>query len=137
MGILDRFKKSSKTAAPAAAKTAVQPVAKATVTAKKNAVKKPVQIALPPTGYTAILVRPLVTEKSTSGGTYNFRVAKSASKNEIAKAFKARYGKMPRKVNVINVLGKTKFRGRTAGKRINWKKAVIYLTKGETVDISK
>lgn len=82
-----------------------------------------------------VLLQPLITEKATLTGTYLFKVAPQASKNEIRKEFKAKYGKDPRKVNVLNVMGKVKMRGRIVGKRSDWKKAVIYLAKGETVDV--
>ncbi|EKD79252.1 MAG: hypothetical protein ACD_41C00126G0021 [uncultured bacterium] len=82
-----------------------------------------------------VLIQPLVTEKATATGTYLFRVAPLATKSEIRKAFQAKYGKTPRKVNVVNVMGKVKMRGRVVGKRSNWKKAVVYLAKGETVDL--
>ncbi len=84
-----------------------------------------------------VLVQPLLTEKATVMGAYLFKVNPSATKNEIRKAFQAKYGKLPRKVNVVNVMGKTKMRGRVVGKRSNWKKAMIYLTKGETVDLNQ
>ncbi|EKD76571.1 MAG: 50S ribosomal protein L23 [uncultured bacterium] len=141
MGLLDRFKKSSKNDTVAVTKPSIKstakPVAKTVVPKEIIATKTQAQTAVSATDYTAVLIRPIVTEKSTATGTYNFKVAKAASKNEIAKAFKIRYGKKPRRVNIVNVLGKTKFRGRTAGKRADWKKAVIYLNKGETVDTSK
>ena len=88
-------------------------------------------------GAKQVLVQPLLTEKATVMGAYLFKVNPSATKSEIRKAFQTKYGKLPRKVNVVNVMGKTKMRGRVAGKRSNWKKAMIYLTKGETVDLNQ
>ncbi|MDP3970405.1 MAG: 50S ribosomal protein L23 [bacterium] len=82
-----------------------------------------------------ILLQPIVTEKSTMTGTYTFKVKYDTSRNEVKKAFSAMYGKTPRKVNVMNVRGKKVTFGRIEGKRANWKKAVVYLKKGETVDI--
>lgn len=87
------------------------------------------------TVHQVVLVRPVVTEKSTVNGTYVFEVAKGATKNEVKKAFQKKYSKQPRKVNIVNVMGKTKTRGRVVGKQSNWKKAVIYLNAGETVDL--
>lgn len=84
-----------------------------------------------------VLVQPLLTEKATVMGAYLFKVNPTATKSEIRKAFQTKYGKLPRKVNVVNVMGKTKMRGRVVGKRSNWKKAMIYLTKGETVDLNQ
>ncbi len=83
----------------------------------------------------SVLIQPLITEKATAAGIYLFKVVPTASKSEIRKEFRAKYGKDPRKVNVLNVMGKTKMRGRIVGKRSNWKKAMIYLAKGETVDL--
>lgn len=149
MGLFDRFKKSNKaattmaapTAAKAVAVTTAKPAARAAVANAKSQVKASTVAAANTAAVVEnvanVLVNPVVTEKSTKMGAYFFQVTKSASKNEIAKAFKARFGKTPRKVNIVNVLGKTKFRGRTAGKRADWKKAIVYLNKGETVDTSK
>lgn len=82
-----------------------------------------------------VLLRPLVTEKATVTGTYCFKVSSQANKQEIAKEFKAIYGKTPRKVNVLNRIGKTVKRGRVTGKQADVKKAIVYLKKGETVDV--
>ncbi len=82
-----------------------------------------------------ILLQPIITEKSTMSGTYQFMVATDTNKNEVAKAFSAVYEKTPRKVNIVNVKGKSMRTGVIRGKRKNWKKAVIYLNKGETIDL--
>lgn len=84
-----------------------------------------------------ILLRPLVSEKAshqqTLANQYFFEVAKDANKIEVAKAVKAVYGIKPIKVNVIRVEGKSSRRGRTIGKRKDWKKAVVTLPKGKTI----
>ncbi len=82
-----------------------------------------------------LLLKPLVTEKATVNGTYCFKVAPDANKQEIAKEFKLIYGKTPRKVNVLNRMGKTVQRGRVSGKQADTKKAIIYLNKSETIDV--
>ena len=82
-----------------------------------------------------LLLKPLVTEKATVTGTYCFKVAPQANKQEIAKEFKMIYGKTPRKVNILNRMGKTVQRGRTSGQQANLKKAIVYLKKGETIDV--
>lgn len=82
-----------------------------------------------------LLLKPLVTEKATVTGTYCFKVASQANKQEIAKEFKMIYGKTPRQVNVLNRIGKTVRRGRTSGKQANTKKAIVYLKPGETIDV--
>jgi large subunit ribosomal protein L23 len=85
-----------------------------------------------------VLVKPLVTEKGSILGAeskYTFMVANEANKIEIAKAIEDTYGVKPTKVNVINIEGKTKNRGRIAGKRKDWKKAIVTLPKGKTIKI--
>lgn len=123
MGIFGRKKTdAATTTAPVEEVKAVKPVA------TKSAVEK---VAV----NDVVLLQALVTEKATVTGTYMFKVKKSSTKSEVLKAFKAKYGKTPRKVNVLNVMGKTKLRGRQVGKRSDWKKAIVYLNKGETVDL--
>ncbi len=128
MGIFGRKKTdTAKPTAPAEEVKAVKPVS-----SKKSAVQSATQsVAV----NDVVLLQALVTEKATVTGTYMFKVKKSSTKSEVLKAFKAKYGKTPRKVNVLNVMGKTKLRGRQVGKRSDWKKAIVYLNKGETVDL--
>lgn len=83
-----------------------------------------------------LLVRPLVTEKATimaADSKYSFVVAKEANKIEVAKAVKAVYGVNPVDVNIINMKGKRVTRGRIRGQRKDWKKAIVTLSKGETI----
>jgi len=84
-----------------------------------------------------ILARPLISEKASHQQTLNnqyfFIVAKNANKIEIAKAVKSAYGVTPLSVNVIRMEGKTSRRGRTIGKRKDWKKAIVTLPKGKTI----
>ena len=85
-----------------------------------------------------VLVSPLITEKATTlveGNKYAFIVAKGANKIEIAKAVKAVYGVTPKQVNVINVSGKQVARGRVKGQRSDWRKAIVTLAKGESIQI--
>jgi large subunit ribosomal protein L23 len=85
-----------------------------------------------------ILVKPLITEKAThlsSANKYIFVVARAANKIEVAKAIKAAYGFTPLKINLINVIGKKVSRGRIAGQRSDWRKAIVTLKKGEVIKI--
>jgi large subunit ribosomal protein L23 len=85
-----------------------------------------------------VLVRPLATEKSTalvSQGKYFFEVSVDANKLEVAKSISEVYGVTPKSVNILNVEGKTVRRGRIKGKRKDWKKAVVTLKAGETINI--
>ncbi len=84
-----------------------------------------------------ILIRPLVTERTTqlmAEGKYVFVVAKTANKIEIAKAVESVFNVHVQKVNTVNVLGKTKRLGRTSGKRPDYKKAIVKLAAGESIE---
>ena len=84
-----------------------------------------------------ILVRPLITERTTqlmAEGKYVFVVAKSANKIEIAKAVSEIFKVKVAKVNTVNVIGKKKRMGRTQGKRPDYKKAIVKLAPGETIE---
>jgi len=85
-----------------------------------------------------LLVKPLITEKATNLGAENkyvFVVNREANKIEVAKAIEATYGVKPTSVNLINVSGKKVTRGRISGRRKNWKKAIVTLSKGQTIKI--
>lgn len=85
-----------------------------------------------------ILIVPLVTEKSSiieQFNKYAFIVNASTNKVEIIKAFVTRYGIMPEKVNISNYYGKYKRYGRNWGKTKDWKKAIISLPKGKSINI--
>ncbi len=85
-----------------------------------------------------ILIKPLVSEKAAEAGKLNqyiFIVNKNANKPEIKKAVEAVYGIKPIKVNIINTLGKKVRLGRVYGKRKDWKKAIITLPKGKSIQI--
>jgi len=85
-----------------------------------------------------ILVRPLVTEKSAhlvSENKYIFVVSDKANKITVAKAIEDIFKVKPIKVNILSVNGKIKQRGKIVGKRKDWKKAVVTLAKGQTIDV--
>ena len=84
-----------------------------------------------------IIVRPLITERTTplmAEGKYVFVVAKAANKIEIAKAVSEIFKVKVAKVNTVNVIGKKKRMGRTQGKRPDYKKAIVKLAPGETIE---
>ena len=87
----------------------------------------------------AVLRAPVVTEKSTLISEHNqitFRVAMDATKPEIFQAVEGMFSVKVKKVNTLRVKGKTKrFRG-IAGKRADWKKAVVTLEEGHSVDVA-
>jgi len=85
------------------------------------------------------IVSPVITEKATLLSEQNkvvFRVARDATKPEIADAVESLFKVTVVKVNTINVKGKTKrFRGR-AGRRSDVKKAIVTLAPGQSIDIT-
>lgn len=85
-----------------------------------------------------ILVRPLVSEKSAvmeSRGIYTFVVARTATKNSVRQAVHDLYGIRPIDVRIVNVQGKMSRAARTMGKRSDWKKAMVTLPKGNTIQV--
>lgn len=90
-----------------------------------------------------ILIRPLITEKMTNItaalGKYGFLVNTKANKIEIAKAVEKKFNVHVTDVKTINHPGKakTQFRksGRFSGKTPKYKKAVITLKQGETIEL--
>ena len=77
-----------------------------------------------------IIIAPVITEKSMSGiadKKYTFKVAKDASKYEIADAVKELFKVDVAKVNTINVRGQKRRMGRYEGYTASWKKAVVTL----------
>lgn len=86
-----------------------------------------------------VLVRPLVTEKTTSQLTgpndYAFEVVPSANKIQIKEAIERVYGVHVVDVRTMIVRGKLKRTGRHVGKRSNWKKAYVRLAEGETLNL--
>ena len=86
-----------------------------------------------------LLLKPVVTEKSTLGVENNqvtFKVALNATKPDIKEAVETIFGVKVNAVNTLRQQGKVKrFRGVT-GKRPDYKKAIVTLAEGETIDIT-
>jgi len=86
-----------------------------------------------------ILVRPLITEKTTThlGGeqTYAFEVSLVANKLQIKKAIERFYGVSVAQVRTTIVRGKIKRWGRHWSKRGNWKKAYVKLAEGSSLNL--
>lgn len=86
-----------------------------------------------------ILIRPIVTEKSTQQlsreNEYAFEVGLGANKIQIKDAVEAYYGVKVDDVRTLIVRGKVKRHGRQFGKRRNWKKAYVSLASGQNLNI--
>ncbi|TVQ91740.1 MAG: 50S ribosomal protein L23 [Deltaproteobacteria bacterium] len=86
-----------------------------------------------------ILVRPIVTEKTTvhlgNDNTYAFEVNLKANKNQVKHAIEQYYGVSVADVRTLVMRGKVKRFGRHHSKRSNWKKAYVTLADGESINI--
>ena len=86
-----------------------------------------------------IIRRPLITERASmlqeKSGKYVFEVLKDANKIEIKKAAETVFNVKVLKVNVISMRGKVKRLGRFQGRRADWKKAIVTLAEGQTIDL--
>lgn len=82
--------------------------------------------------YYDVILKPVITEKSMAGMSekkYTFLVHPEANKAMIRDAVEKMFeGTKVRKVNTMNILGKTKRRGMTVGKTAKTKKAIVWLT---------
>jgi len=84
-----------------------------------------------------VLRRPLITEKSTllkEQDRYAFEVNKKANKHQIKAAVEAAFKVKVIKVNVITVPGKMRRMGRRQIMTPAWKKAVVTLESGQTIE---
>lgn len=85
------------------------------------------------------ILSPLVTEKATALSEQNqfvFRVSLEATKPEIKASVEALFGVKVLDVNTLVVKGKTKrFKGRP-GQRSDWKKAMVKLAEGQSIDLT-
>jgi large subunit ribosomal protein L23 len=87
-----------------------------------------------------IIRRPIVTEKSTrlldTENKYAFRVDPRANKMEIKEAVESLFNVKVVDVTTMNVRGKPKQRRfREGGKRANWKKAIVQLRQGDSIEL--
>jgi len=87
----------------------------------------------------SVIKRPVVTEKSTIAreeeNKYLFEVDRGATKIEIRNAVEKIFKVKVVDVRTINVSGKKKRMGRIIGRRRNWKKAVITLAPGNSIEV--
>ncbi|HOJ04318.1 MAG TPA: 50S ribosomal protein L23 [Bacteroidota bacterium] len=90
----------------------------------------------------SIIKRPILTEKMTTlgeHGQYAFEVDVKANKIEIAKAISKRFSVDVASIRTILYKGKRKAqftkRGRLQGSRPSWKKAIVTLKKGQTIEL--
>jgi len=91
------------------------------------------------TGSVLLIKNPRITEKATmhaEGNVYTFDVSPFATKPEIGKAIQALYKVTQKKINVITIRAKKVFVRGKKGKKSGGKKAMVYLKKGEKIEIA-
>ncbi len=87
----------------------------------------------------SIILKPLVTEKGSKlreeGNKYLFSVLPDANKIDIKRAVQEIFNVKVKDVQTIIVHGKVKRMGAFQGKRPDWKKAVVTLEEGQSIDL--
>jgi len=85
-----------------------------------------------------IIRRPVITEKATwlkdSSNKYVFEVSKGCNKIEIKEAIEKLFSVTVENVNTYTTHGKIRSRGKFSGKRPDWKRAVVKLKKGDSIE---
>ena len=85
-----------------------------------------------------VVLTPVVSEKSYSGiaeGRYTFKVHPDAHKTQIRQAVEELFDVHVERVNVIQVRSKPKRRGLVKGRKPGWKKAIVQIKAGESIEI--
>ena len=84
-----------------------------------------------------ILIRPVVSEKSyhqITENRYTFKVHKDAHKTQVRQAVEQLFEVKVKRVNIVQVKAKPKRRGLSKGIRPGWKKAIVLLHPGQTIE---
>jgi len=102
-----------------------------------------------------VLIRPIITEKTSTlqyegtdagvpealrqqveaRGKYTFEVAPDATKVEIRQAIEKLFDVKVKSVRTMNMPGKKRRLGRSLGRKPHWKKAIVEMAAGETIEM--
>jgi large subunit ribosomal protein L23 len=86
-----------------------------------------------------VIRKPMLTEKchdmKEKHNQVAFQIDRRANKVQVKEAVEKIFKVKVKRVNVMNVAGKKKRLGRNMGKRSDWRKAVVTLMPGETIEI--
>ena len=86
-----------------------------------------------------LIKKAVVTEKASDDtaerNAYHFRVPTNATKIEIRETVESLFEVNVLSVNTLTVRGKERRRGYTTGRKSNWKKAMVTVVEGQTIDI--
>jgi large subunit ribosomal protein L23 len=88
--------------------------------------------------HTQVLLAPVVSEKSyglAEQSKYTFKVHPDAHKTQIRQAVEQLFDVHVEAVNIVKVQAKPKRRGAFKGVRPGWKKAIVQLREGETIEV--
>ena len=86
----------------------------------------------------SVILRPLITEKATilaGDRKYAFEVARRANKPQIRHAVQTAFHVNVTSVNTMNVRGKKRRMGGRVAQTRSWKKAIVTLAEGDTIQI--
>ena len=88
--------------------------------------------------YSDVIIAPVITEKSMANrqaNVYTFKVAKDATKNEIINAVEEAFKVSVKNVNTLNTKSKRRRVGKYAGRTKTYKKAIVTLAEGSSIEI--
>lgn len=89
--------------------------------------------------YYRVVQKPVITEKASDDmgrrNAYHFRVPLDANKTEIRQAVEQLFSVKVLSVNTLHASRKWRRRGYTAGQTRGWKKAMVTLAEGNTIEI--
>ena len=88
--------------------------------------------------YSDIIIAPVITEKSMlerQNNVYIFKVVKTATKEDIKRAIEEAFKVSVKSVNTLNTKSKRRRVGRYAGKTKTFKKAIVTLKDGSSIDL--
>lgn len=88
--------------------------------------------------YTDVIIAPVITEKSMANrqnNVYTFKVSKDATKTDIKKAVEEAFKVSVKSVNTLNTKSKRKRVGRYSGRTKTFKKAIVTLNEGSSIEI--
>ena len=87
---------------------------------------------------TGVLRAPHITEKASQASSrsqYVFRISNRANKIDVKRAVEAKYGVNVQSVNIVNLPGKERRRGRQIGWKAGHRKAVVRVKEGQKIEI--
>lgn len=138
MGFLDKFKSKKEQEVKESSDATSKASKQADEEAKDQSAKVKVDIDALPEQLGDVIIHPYITEKTAvlaDEGQYTFVVSMDSNKVQVKQAVKKMYGVDPKSVNTQIVRGKVVRFGREFGKRNNWKKAVVSLQEGDSIEI--